>query len=254
VVIGLRHPLVLADYGRWALDERRREPGSELPPARLEPLAVAEALARTGLEGGALDPGPAMAAARQRLERLPALGSAGTDGVAARLAGAVALGELVYALVRAVRPSRVVETGVATGVTSAHVLAGLEDGEAGTLDSIDLPPLALVQEGLIGAAVPPDLHGRWRYRWGSARRLLVPILRAAPPAAVFVHDSDHSYANMRWELKQAADALPPGSWLVADDASSHAAAEHVADAVAGRLAYVSQPGKPTAAAVIRLPG
>ena len=49
------------------------------------------------------------------------------------MSGDSALGRFVYAVVRASRPDVVIETGVATGVTSAHILAALADNEHGEL-------------------------------------------------------------------------------------------------------------------------
>lgn len=163
--------------------------------------------------------------------------------VAQTLAGDPALGGLCYELVRATRPARVVETGVATGVTTAYLLAGLEDNGAGLLESIDLPPLELSAAGAVGAAVPPELRARWRLHWGSSRRLLPRVLRGTGAVELFVHDSEHGYANMRWELERAWDALAPGGWLVADDAGDHRAVADVAAAVGVAPAYVRQPGK-----------
>src|SRR5579863_584889 len=51
------------------------------------------------------------------------------------------LGRLCYAVVRALRPRAVTETGVCYGVTSAYLLAALRANNEGHLYSIDLPPL-----------------------------------------------------------------------------------------------------------------
>jgi hypothetical protein len=40
---------------------------------------------------------------------------------------------------------------------------------------------------------------------------------------LFVHDSDHLYSHMRWELGRAWQALAPRGWLVADDVDFHTA-------------------------------
>jgi predicted O-methyltransferase YrrM len=238
----VRDPRLFADYLRawWA---GRAAPAPAGPPARMGTVldvdagrrAVAE---RTGTESAE---GPALAAVRAHAA--PS-GERDADRVAAGLAGDPALGELAYAVVRAVRPAVVVETGVASGVTSAHVLAALADNGAGRLESVDLPPMAMVTEGLVGSAVPPPLRGRWRLRRGSSRRLLPEVLVAAgSELGVFIHDADHSYDAMRWELERAWPALRPGGWLMADDAHHHSAFQDVADAAGVEALYVAQPGK-----------
>jgi predicted O-methyltransferase YrrM len=148
----------------------------------------------------------------------------------------------------------VVETGVATGVTSAYILAGLADNGAGQLHSIDLPATALLTNNLVGSAVPADLRGRWVYHWGASRRLLRRVLRETHGTLrLFVHDSDHRYAPMRWELAHAWDALAPGGWLVADDADYNRAFADAVAAVGARPLYVRQAAKPATAGLVQKP-
>src|SRR5688500_12760767 len=45
----------------------------------------------------------------------------------------------LYVIVRAAKPKVVVETGVASGISSAHILLALAANESGTLHSIDFP-------------------------------------------------------------------------------------------------------------------
>jgi len=53
---------------------------------------------------------------------------------------AAAEGLVLYGLVRALRPKYVVETGIATGVSTSFVCAALIENGFGNLYSIDLPP------------------------------------------------------------------------------------------------------------------
>jgi hypothetical protein len=76
------------------------------------------------------------------------------------------------------KPRRVIETGVARGVTSRFILEALERKGSGSLVSIDLPPqLKGELHDQIGAAVPPEVRGRWTYVRGSSRRRLPRGLR-----------------------------------------------------------------------------
>lgn len=139
------------------------------------------------------------------------------------MAGDTMLGLLVYGVARAVRPDMIVETGVATGVTSAHLLAALEDNGHGVLHSIDLPPTDMLAAGHVGAAIPHDLRHRWIYHWGASRRLLPKLLDDLEGRLMFVHDSDHSYANMAWEIRNAWQAMSSGGVIVCDDVDMHTA-------------------------------
>jgi cephalosporin hydroxylase len=139
------------------------------------------------------------------------------------MGGAEDLGELVYAVTRAVQPDAVIETGVATGVTSAYALAALADNQKGVLHSIDLPPSEMLDAGTVGAAIPSNLRSRWEYHWGSAKRLLPQVLTSTVGRRIFIHDSDHSYDHMMWELRTAWSVLSDGDAVICDDTHYHSA-------------------------------
>jgi predicted O-methyltransferase YrrM len=126
------------------------------------------------------------------------------------------LARLLYAICRRLLPDVVVETGVAYGMTSAYVLKALEVNRKGTLFSVDLPPLGRKSDELQGSLVPAPLRSRWVLQRGTSRRQLGGILRQRP-VDVFVHDSLHTYGNMRWEFEHAWSCLRPGGVLVSDD-------------------------------------
>jgi hypothetical protein len=116
------------------------------------------------------------------------------------------------------KPRRVIETGVARGVTSRFILEALERNGSGSLLSIDLPPqLKAELHDQIGAAVPPECRGRWTYVRGSSRRRLPRVLAQLKTTDLFVHDSRHTERNVRFELDLVWEALDPGGILVVDD-------------------------------------
>jgi hypothetical protein len=116
------------------------------------------------------------------------------------------------------KPRRVIETGVARGVTSRFILEALERNGSGSLLSIDLPPqLKAELHDQIGAAVPPEVRGQWTYVRGSSRRRLPRVLSQLKTTDLFVHDSRHTERNVRFELDLVWEALDPGGILVVDD-------------------------------------
>ena len=128
------------------------------------------------------------------------------------------LARAIWCLVCHARPERVVETGVARGLTTRVVLEALERNGSGRLYSIDLPPLTVPERRReIGAAVPDSLRRRWEYVEGSSRRRLRPLLRRLGGVDLFVHDSWHSTRNTLWELERGFAALPGHGAVVADD-------------------------------------
>jgi predicted O-methyltransferase YrrM len=124
----------------------------------------------------------------------------------------------VWCLVRHVRPTHVVETGVARGFTTRVILEALERNADGHLWSIDAPP-ALKPElrEQVGEAVLDRLHHRWSYIKGSSARRLPGLLSQLETIDLFIHDSRHTERNVRFELDHAWATVRPGGALVVDD-------------------------------------
>jgi SAM-dependent methyltransferase len=123
----------------------------------------------------------------------------------------------IWCIVAHIRPTRVVETGVAHGLTSRIILAGLERNGAGQLWSVDLPAVDSALHSEIGMAVPKDLRPRWTYVPGTSRERLPGLLRELGEIDMFVHDSLHTGRNVRFELESAWPFLRAGGVAVVDD-------------------------------------
>jgi predicted O-methyltransferase YrrM len=133
----------------------------------------------------------------------------------------------LYAVVRVAKPAVMVETGVSSGMSSAHILRALAKNGSGRLYSIDLPN---VQEGselpqgrTTGWIVPDALRDRWNLQLGDTYELLPKLLRSLGHVDVFLHDSDHSYEGMSFEFEQALPKIEPGGLLLSDDSHLHRA-------------------------------
>lgn len=139
-----------------------------------------------------------------------------------------ALGRICYAICRGLSADVVLETGVAYGVTTAFVLQGLAANGRGKLVSVDLPPLGLDGDRYVGYLVPDELRGRWDLRRGISKRLLPGLLPKLGKIDVFIHDSLHTYRNMRFEVETVWPFLRPGGVLIADDVGDNMAFEEFA--------------------------
>lgn len=109
---------------------------------------------------------------------------------------------LLYALVRALRPEIVIETGVANGVSSSFILKALDRNDRGHLYSIDLP----CREGIsvpfgkhLGWIIPDELRYRWRLLLGESTKVLPRLLNSLKYVDIFLHDSRHLYKTMMKE-------------------------------------------------------
>jgi predicted O-methyltransferase YrrM len=242
-------PALLRDYVRYFLDSKFggdvQDPAGA--PSAADAIGLDEVYTHIRDSVGPWTDGPALDLVRGHIDRLAiAPTSAGSARFAWLMAAETTLCELLYALVRALQPRTVIETGVATGTTTAFVLAALADNGAGHLHSIDLPATLQLTNGHVAVAVPTAVRERWTYHWGSSRRLLRPLLaRTRGTLDLFIHDSDHRYSAMRWELEQAYASLSPSGWLVADDAGFHSAFEDFSKALRLKPVYVRQQPRET---------
>ena len=136
----------------------------------------------------------------------------------------------LYVIARAIGPDHVVETGVSSGVSSAHFLAALRRNRRGTLHSVDRPMVqagASLRPGESEVSVPPGHSSGWaipeRYRagWdlrlGLSQELLPPLVRQLPSIGIFLHDSYHTPTHLRFELETIRPKLRPGSVVMADN-------------------------------------
>jgi hypothetical protein len=128
------------------------------------------------------------------------------------------LARAAWCLTAHLRPSQVVETGVARGLTTRVILEALDRTGDGRLWSIDLPPLIEHRlEDETAAAVPREHRRRWTYVRGSSRRRLPQLLDRIGPIELFVHDSMHTRRNVLFELEHASRALVAGGAVLVDD-------------------------------------
>lgn len=142
----------------------------------------------------------------------------------------------LYALSRGLKPRSFVETGVLHGLTSLFLLAALDRNGSGGLTSIDAPSYFETgpanRDGVDdrlppgmepGWVVPARRRERWDLRIGFSSDLLAPAMRDSGPVDIFLHDSDHTPDNMRFELETALELLADGGFIVCDNCTLNTA-------------------------------
>jgi hypothetical protein len=155
--------------------------------------------------------------------------------------GDAALIRAIWCLARHHNAHKVVETGVAHGVTSRFIIEAILRNGGGHLWSIDLPPqLHPELHGQIGVAVPNELRGSWTYIRGSSRRRLGALLRKTSPIDLFIHDSKHSTGNVLFELRLAWTALRTGGAVVVDDIDANDGFRRFCEEVHNRRAWICE--------------
>ena len=152
--------------------------------------------------------------------------------------GDAGLVRAIWCLTRHLKPGKIVETGVAHGVTSRFILEALKRNGDGHLWSIDLPPLDRFWRQQIGIAVGDGHSDRWTYIKGSSRHRLPGLLHKLGQIDLFIHDSLHSERNVRFELDQAWPTLGPKGLVVVDDIDANWAFRSFTQTVPGQVSLI----------------
>jgi predicted O-methyltransferase YrrM len=128
-------------------------------------------------------------------------------------------GALLYLLVRAAQPRRVVETGVGPGYSSSWILAALDANGEGELFSLGpgTPHGRASGVGLVsvGAFVPLSLRPRWTLVLGNTEERFQEILQPEHATDLAFLDNGPDPDRTRFELHHAWNALAPRGLLLA---------------------------------------
>jgi hypothetical protein len=137
----------------------------------------------------------------------------------------------LYAFVRLTLPEMLVESGVASGVSSTFMLLGTVANSHGRLHSIDLPVVRDKKRGGLpwsiprglssGWAVPGAVRQGWDLRLGRSEDLLQPLCEELGSVDLYCHDSPVSAAHFGFEMKAITEHLRPGSLVVADNTNAN---------------------------------
>jgi predicted O-methyltransferase YrrM len=129
-------------------------------------------------------------------------------------------GLFLYSLCKIIKPKVVLETGVAYGISSAHILQALHENNDGILYSIDSIFRPWESREMIGAAIPLHLRSNWKLTLGSSPEKLKEVLSSIGEIDIFIHDSMHSYENMLYEYEAAWPFIKERGFLISDDVSA----------------------------------
>ena len=129
-----------------------------------------------------------------------------------------------YALTRASAPDLVVETGVSSGISSTYLLQACQLNGKGHVYSIDIDNREFLAPGnKIGWIVPEHLRTRWTLLLGDSHVVLPHILSQLGKVDIFIHDSSHTYEDMKFEFETSYPHIRSGGLLLSDDADFNTA-------------------------------
>ncbi|MEX2751217.1 MAG: class I SAM-dependent methyltransferase [Candidatus Freyarchaeota archaeon] len=165
--------------------------------------------------------------------------------------------EVLYLIMRIIKPNTVVETGVASGISSAYILQALDDNGKGELYSIDLPKFegkkytenyfpgeeqrfAITPKSKqSGWIIPDNLRHRWHLLLGKSSEKLPPLLEKLGRIDIFIHDSLHTYENMLWEYKTAWPHIAKDGLLLSHDVFWHYAFQDFSKSLGHKAFYLT---------------
>ncbi len=144
---------------------------------------------------------------------------------------------MLYTMTKMKKPNIGIETGVASGRSSAAILQALYENGKGKLYSIDLPKFyadqkpgsyvtsegntelnAFVPEGQTPGWIVPDyLRPCWQLILGDSKIELPKLIEGLEKFDIFYHDSDHSYEYMLFEYQTIWPKLSEDGFLLSDD-------------------------------------
>lgn len=139
--------------------------------------------------------------------------------------------QILYFLVRKLKPKIIVETGVAAGESTGNILQALKDNGFGKLYSIDLPfqwyiygnsklHLDSLPAGQSpGYLIPKNLKENWKLIIGNTYKTLPKLIKDLGEIDVFFHDSEHSSKTMAFEYKTSWPYIKTSGLLLSDDVS-----------------------------------
>ncbi len=136
----------------------------------------------------------------------------------------------LYVITRMLRPRHAVESGVSSGLSSAHILMALERNGVGRLHSIDLPQYQKAEKRTneelswsvphgkdSGWGIPARLRRDWDLRKGRSEDILPTLVNQLPSIDLFCHDSPWTPKHLAFEFETIRPKLHSRSIVVADN-------------------------------------
>lgn len=133
------------------------------------------------------------------------------------MGGAGAL-DLLYGVTKLLKPSCIVETGVAYGWSSLAFLLAINNLPASRLISVDMPYLKVNNEPWVGIVVSDRFRKQWTLIKEPDRYGLTRALKIAGGSIDICHyDSDKSYWGRKWAYPKLWGSLKSGGVFISDD-------------------------------------
>ncbi len=132
--------------------------------------------------------------------------------------GGGAVVRVLYALTRQKQPETIVETGVASGYSSACFLSALQKNGKGHLYSSDFPYFRIANaEQYVGVVVDRNLKDRWTLMLNGDEANIPEILKQCGTIDLFHYDSDKSYTGRQATMNRVLPRMADDALIIMDD-------------------------------------
>lgn len=124
-------------------------------------------------------------------------------------------GQVLYALVRALKPLRVLELGTWHGASATHILQGLKDNDYGWLWSVDSRAYGDIE---IGGMIPGDLRGYANIHAARLETFIDMAINLDTRYDLIFEDAMHTVEQVEFVWSHADQLLRPGGMIISHDA------------------------------------
>lgn len=138
-------------------------------------------------------------------------------------------GQFLYALVRALKPLRILELGTWHGASATHILQAIAHNGHGHLDCVDNRAYGDV---VTGDMIPPALQGGCTINHVSLEEAIATAIQKGRGYDFIFEDAMHTAEQVELVWQHADALLTPGGVIVSHDAMHNVAGEAVREGIA----------------------
>lgn len=136
-------------------------------------------------------------------------------------------GQMLYALVRALRPMNVLELGTSHGCSATHILQALSDNRAGGLVCVDNGS----QVGVIGDMIPLALKPNATIHQTSVEEWIDTALKEGYTYDLILEDAMHDAPQVEYVWRHADKLLNPRGVILSHDACHKIAGDAIREGI-----------------------
>jgi predicted O-methyltransferase YrrM len=123
-------------------------------------------------------------------------------------------GQFLYALIRALKPKRVLELGTSHGCSATHILQALQDNKQGMLSCVDNGS----QIGVVGDMIPAHLFNYTAIEQTPIETYIPYLLKTGWTYDFILEDAMHTVEQVELVWRAADRLLNPGGMIISHDA------------------------------------